>query len=127
MNAFRKNSGVQPYLPSGGSYSVSSYHEVDFVSASGAHQVTVEEKVLPVEDYSKTIVTPTSEQYSLANILATGQVPQTVNVSGMLPSDESPDVLGTFGALKDMEKSFDKPAPEPTPAPAPAEPAPAQS
>lgn len=119
MNAFRKKSGVQPYLPAGGTYSVSSYHEVDSVSSSGSHQVTIEEKVLPVEDYSKTIVTPTSEQYSLANILATGQVPQSVNVSGMLLSDESPDVLGTFGALKDLEKSADKPASEPTPAPEP--------
>lgn len=116
MNAFRKKSGVLPYLPAGGFYFVSSYNEVDSVSSSGDRQVSVEEKVMSVEDYSKTIVTPTSEQYSLANILATGQEPKTVNVSGMLPSDESPDVLDYFGALKDMEKSDDKPAPESTPA-----------
>lgn len=64
----------------------------------------VELKRQRVEDYAKTLGLPKSEDYQLRDMLAAGQIPELVNVSGMLDSTDMSDLANVGAREKLMDR-----------------------
>lgn len=111
MNPFRKKS-VSYHEPQGGVYDTFVAEPVSVSAESGSFQY-LESKFVDPADHSKVLVLPSRDQYDLMSMLALGQLPQEVKVSGMIQDDEQPDVIGTFNRLKNMETET-PPTTEPT-------------
>ena len=103
MNAFRKKSPAF-VEPSGGSYVAVSSLPKEAVNGDSVIKYVERVEVDP-SDRSKVINLPSRDNYSLARMLALGQLPQAVKVSGLVESDTQPDVLGNFEHLRDLEAS----------------------
>lgn len=72
-------------------------------SSDGLDLITIEKNVISPSRYAKEHVMPTKDEYSLKNILASGQMPREVNVSGMIGNDELVDQMDAFALLKSKE------------------------
>lgn len=72
-------------------------------SSDGLDLITIEKKVISPSRYAKEHIMPTKDEYSLKNILASGQMPREVNVSGMIGNDELVDQMDAFALLKSKE------------------------
>lgn len=122
MNGFRKSSlGIsQNAAPSSG-YDVEVPITREVLQKGAKEPVTVVElKRRPVAEYAKTLALPHSEDYQLRDMLAAGQMPELVNVSGMLDSADPTDPrnIGAgdalFSRLAEMaERPSETPAVEP--------------
>jgi hypothetical protein len=131
MGFFRKCSygHGQPMPPSNGYTVEVPVSKAMQVKGSDEPVTIVEMKRVSEVDYAKSLGLPKSEDYQLRDMLAAGQFPEKVNVSGMLdsqdPTDPQNDGLGTalFDKLSDsVEEPAPVPASEPAPEPAPVEP-----
>lgn len=96
MNAFRKNSNSRKRPDNFGcsaAYQTTVTTSKEVKKKGESEPTTyVEIKKLPVEEYSKSISMPEDKDYQLADMLANGQVPQEVPVSGMLDSRDPLDL-----------------------------------
>lgn len=111
MNAFRKRKIATPVSSDIPSFEVVSF--VPTVDATERGVVThLERKIESPEELSERVKLPSSKDFSLQRILASGQFPQEVSCRGLIGSDELPDVAGAFSELKSLEKT---PETSPTP------------
>lgn len=76
-----------------------------------------------VQEFAETADMPESKDYQLEQMLKAGIVPQEVNCSGMLDSDDPLDLsnAGAVDSLLDGLSPYEKsePTPDPTPSPTP--------
>lgn len=103
MNAFRKSlANVREYAPVCAPDMVDDFVASEVVDGNSVLQ-HVEHKVVSLSDVASRLVLPTADEYSLAAMLRSGQIPQEVNTRGLIASDDVPDVPALLGRLKSLE------------------------
>lgn len=115
---FRKRKNLVNYQPTSDKQGTMTLFQSSSVVNEGdsTSRVIVEQKTVKVKEYADKLGLPSSDVYSLENILRSGQSPEFVNVSGMLDSSDPLDssnfgaAVSIFDRLRDIAEIPDKPA-----------------
>lgn len=93
MGAFRKRNDFEHYNPVGSTPRMTVPVSKTVTSKDCSEPTTfVELKEVSVEDYSKSIKLPADEDYQLRDMIASGNIPCEVPVSGILDSSDPTDL-----------------------------------
>lgn len=93
MGAFRKRNDFEHYNPAGSTPKMTVPVSKTVTSKDCSEPTTfVELKEVSVEDYSKSIKLPADEDYQLRDMIASGNIPGEVPVSGILDSSDPTDL-----------------------------------
>lgn len=119
MGAFRKRNDFNRYGPTGSVPSVTvPVSKTVATKECPEPTVYVEMKTQSVENYAKSLALPKDEDYQLRDMIASGNIPQEVPVSGMLDSNDPLD-LSNAGVGDQIFDRLSSQVKEPAPAPAP--------
>lgn len=107
MGIFRNFKQVKQ--PECGSYPISVAKNVTSTSKTGVTTVVIQSEVKDVTDYGNTLDMPSSDEYSLEEMLKCGDVPREVPTVGLLtPTDSSdPRVSAELSDMVDQLHNFD--------------------
>lgn len=118
MGAFRKSAKTQYKVPVGSTPMVTVPVSKTVVTKECPEPtIFVEMKTQSVDNYAKSLALPKDEDYQLRDMIASGNIPQEVPVSGMLDSNDPLD-LSNAGVGDRMLERLQSQVKEPEPAPA---------